>query len=451
MWIQMERIAFLIIPDWQKNGRTQNQSFDGVGNTGAYVIIHQLRRAGIDVGFCTIDTADEFDVVCISVTSSFDILSLCKELRFNKKWRRGVRKFRTICGGAGLKNPFPLLEYVDRFWFGRCDTEAVQWVTDKDYQHPSIMDWDNPRECVVNQASCLFPEDVRTGKELWREKFIGCPNKCGFCFYSWTHRNIQQNEHYMLKVHPQQMEIDLQNWDLLNSETIVPHVAVGVDGSSGRIRCAINKKITDEALLELILRHNRAVFDKVGGNGNAYTLQLYNITGYETECHEDYSRLYEVLRTAAKEAKGRVLCKIHSTPLSPEPLTPLAWSAAPLRTPFGVLRGQTIVQTPKFEAFHNKFNTSDWQQFVQLVFTRYSDKYEKLLDNILFNPKLKALKTAERLSFVENHFDIGDLLREYDTEERLPHWPMAYAYTEIETLKNIRKSIKRKLYAKTEI
>jgi hypothetical protein len=27
------------------------------------------------------------------------------------------------------------------------------------------------------------------------------------------------------------------------------------------------------------------------------------------------------------------------------------------------------------------------------------------------------------------------LLREYDTEERLPHWPMAYAYTPIEKLK----------------
>lgn len=441
----MERIAFLIIPDWQKNGRILNQSFDGVGNTGAYVIIHQLRRAGLEVGFCTADTADEYDVVCISITSSFDILSLCKELRFNRKWRRGVRKFRTICGGSGLKNPFPLLEYVDRFWFGRCDAEAVDWVTDKDYQHPSIMDWDNPRECVVNQAKTLYPVAVKTGKGLWRENFIGCPNKCGFCFYSWTHRNIQQNEHFMLNVHPGQMEIDLRNWDVLNAETIVAHVTVGLDGVSERIRLAINKRITDDMLIELIERHNRAVYDRVGA-GKTYRLQLYNISGYETETMADFSKLAEVLRTAAKTAKARVHCVIHSTPLSPEPMTPLAWSAAPFRTPFDVLRGQYIVQTKNFEAFHNKFNTSDWQQFCQLVLTRYSDKYAALLDNILFNPKLKVLKNSEKLSFVEHHFDIGDLLRAYDTEEKLPHWPMAYAYTPIEKLKKIRKSIRRRLY-----
>ena len=446
MRLQMERIAFLIIPDWQKNGRTQNQSFDGVGNTGAYVLIHQLRRAGIDVGFCTIDTADEFDVVCISLTSSFDVLSLCRHLRFNKKWRRGVRKFRVICGGAGLKNPFPLIEYVDRFWFGRCDTEAVQWVTDKDFQHPSIMDWDNPRECVVNQATCLFPDEVQTGKERWREEFIGCPNKCGFCFYSWTHRNIQQGEHYMLQFNPAQMEIDLKNWDILTPETIRPHVMVGLDGVSGRIRLAINKRITDAMLLELLERHNRAVYDKVGEN-KTYKLQLYNITGYETETMSDFAALSDTLRAAARTAKAKVHCVIHTTPLGPEPLTPLAWSAAPFRTPFDVLRGQNIVQAKNFEAYHNRFNASDWQQFTQLVLVRYSDKYAPLLDNILFNPKLKKLKNTEKLSFVEHHFDIGDLLREYDTEERLPHWPMAYAYTPIEKLKKIRKSIRRRLYA----
>lgn len=443
----MERIAFLIIPDWQKNGRTQNQSFDGVGNTGAYVIIHQLRRAGIDVGFCTVDTADEFDIVCISLTSSFDVFSLYKNLRFNKKWRRGVRKFRVLCGGAGLKNPFPLIEYVDRFWFGRCDTEAVQWVTDKDYQHPSIMDWDNPRECVVNQATCLFPEEVKTGKGVWRENFIGCPNKCGFCFYSWTHKNIQRGDHFFLKVNPQQMEIDLKNWDILTSDNIVPHTMVGVDGLSGRIRLAVNKRITDDMLTELIIRHNRAVFDKKGTDEKFYMLQLYVVTGYETESMWDYSRLVEAVRRADKECKARVMVKVHSTPLSPEPLTPLAWSAAPFRTFTSRLRGQTFFQSAKLEAYHSKFITSDWQQFMQLCFVRYTEQYNGLLDCIFFNPKFKALKESEKMGFIESHFDIGDLLREYDVGEQLPHWPMAYAFTPIEKLKKIRKSIKRRLYA----
>lgn len=439
--VKVPKIAFLVVPDFQKSGRTVNESFDGVGNVGAYVCIDQLRRRGVDVGFCSFDTASEYDVVCISLTSSYDVLSLWKNLRFRSDWERGRRRFRVICGGAGLKNPFPLLEWVDAFWFGRCDTEFYNFATNPDFEHPSLMRWNEPRKCVVNQAACLYPHSVILGDGTeWSEKFIGCPNKCYFCFYSYTRRHSAPGQRYFLETehNKQSMEIDLLNWGLLTRETIRPHVTVGVDGVSGRIRCAINKPITDEKLLELVVRHNRAIPKE------NYKLKLYMITGYETETMADVSKLHEVMREADKEARTRTVVEVHSTPLSPEPGTPLAWSAAPYRTPFDSLRGQMIMQGRFLQVFHCKFNASDFQQFQQLVVTRYTEKQRKLLDNLLFNAKFSGLKNRDKMTWIEDHFDLHDLLREYDINEELPAWPLV-SYMGEEKVKKLRTIAKKRL------
>lgn len=441
------KIAFLVIPDFQKSGRLSNESFDGVGNVGAYVCIDQLRRRGVDVGFCNYDTAGEYDVVCISLTSFFDILSLWKGLRFRKDWERGRRRFRVICGGAGLKNPFPLIEWVDAFWFGRCDTEFYDFATVPDYEHPSLMRWDAPKKCVVNQAQCLYPHTVTLGNGTeWSEKFIGCPNKCYFCFYSYTRKHSAPGERYFLETehNKQSMEIDLMNWGLLAPETIRPHVTVGIDGVSGRIRCAINKPITDEMLRELIVRHNFSVPKE------NYSLQLYMITGYETETMADVSTLYEVVRRADLECRSRVYVTVHSTPLSPEAGTPLAWSAAPYRTPFDSLRGQCIHQGRFLQVFHNKYNTSDWQQFRQLITLRYTESQRRLLDNVLFNSKLQGLKNRDKMTWVEDHFDLRDLLREYDVDEELPAWPLV-SYMGEKKIKKLRIIAKQRLYGNAKV
>ena len=435
----MEKVAFLIIPDFQQNGRTKNQSFDGVGNTGAYVIIHQLRKRGVDVGFCDFDSASQYDIVCISLTSSFDTLSLWRHLRFRRDWRRGARRFRVVCGGAGLKNPFPLLEWVDEFWFGRCDYEAFDFVMDPKYDHPSKMRWDSPRACIVNQVDRCFPEPVQTGKEVWRESFIGCPNKCGFCFYSWTRKNVQESEHFKYDLNKgRAMEIDIMNWALLKKETITPHVTVGLDGISERIRLAINKRITDDMLRELLDRFHFAAKDN-------YYLKIYNIAGYETETYSDAATLYSLIEEFGKKVTKKLFVELHTTPLSPEPATPLGYSAAPFFSRFNGLSGQSIFQDSKLYAFHSQFNGSSWQQFQQLCVQRFNKEAERILDLMFFSPKFKGLKNYEKMKYIEAKFDLADLLREYSTEERLPAWTIQ-SYMGEEKVKKVRESIRRKLY-----
>ena len=53
--------------------------------------------------------------------------------------------------------------------------------------------------------------------------------------------------------------------------------------------------------------------------------------------------------------------------------------------------------------------------------------------------------TFEEYALVKPVFDAAE--KAVATTPQLPHWPMAYAYTPIEKLNKIRKSIRRRLYA----
>src|SRR3990167_4353774 len=116
------RIAFLVYAPL-KQRRTDN-SFEGNDNIGAKIIEDVLKRAGFVVGRCSPETAHEWELVLVSFTSTYDVLSFYHQVALRPDWQSGKRQFKVLAGGFGMQNPIPIRRYVDYAAFGR----AHEWI-----------------------------------------------------------------------------------------------------------------------------------------------------------------------------------------------------------------------------------------------------------------------------------------------------------------------------------
>lgn len=443
MRIQMDKkIAFLVFPDWL-TPRRDNKSFDGVSNIGAYMLMDVAERNGISIGFCSVDTAFEQDIVLVSMTSQFDVLSFYKTVRRHPDWQKGRRKFRVLCGGFGLQNPFAILDYVDSFWFGRCEDEFVNWLTIEDYEHESLMYPDKPKVCKIHQVDCLYPHKIKlhagiSGHDDFTEKIMGCPNKCFFCHFSFARKHIATSEHYNLNEYGKgSQELDMFNIDDIDYR--IPQITIGLDGISERLRYMVNKRISDDLVKETLLRIS------TNTKCRGVRLTFYNITGYETETEEDLEDLKEVLLYVAPRMKKPIALILHTTPLEPSVATPIAYSAVNIHSNSDIWRSNDIIpRFDKFTAFHSRYSGSSWTQLCEVVVGRFTEEYRNLLDLICFNPKFRNLCNADKLSFCENHFDLTNLVRRYETSEQLPSW-VCESYFGQDTVRKMRDKMVEKI------
>lgn len=388
------------------------------------MLIDVARRSGIDIAFCSVDSARNFDVVLVSLTSVYDVLSFYQQVRPHPDWREGYRRFRVLVGGFGCQNPLPMFGFADAFWFGRCENEFVQLLRDHDFEHPSLMRSSEVRMCQINQSNTLYPHAVElktgiNGHDNYQESIMGCPNKCLFCHYSFSRKYIKTSEHYNLS---QYGNGHTQELDMFNLDELSPHCAqitIGMDGISERLRFLVNKPISDEKVKDTILR----ISNETQIKGEAVFLKLYNIIGYESESEEDYEAFKMLFQGLTDRMRKRVIVIVHSTPLHPSPATPLVFSAVNLHTTFGAKRGSVIYDSGgKLLVLHSRYNASNWATMEALVVERYTEQYHALLDLLCFNKKFQSQKADWKIKYVEDKYDITDLTRAYDVEERVPTW-----------------------------
>lgn len=437
-----KKIAFLVFPDWL-SPRRDNKSFDGVSNIGAYMLMDVAERNGISIGFCSVDTAFEQDIVLVSMTSQFDVLSFYKTVRRHPDWQKGRRKFRVLCGGFGMQNPFPILDYVDSFWFGRCEDEFMNWLSIEDYEHESLMYPDKPKTCKIHQSACLYPHTFKlhtgiNGHDNFREKIMGCPNKCLFCHFSFSRKHIPTSEHYNLNNYGKStQELDMFNIDDIDYK--IPMITIGLDGITERLRRLVNKPISDELVKETILRIS------YNTKCNGVRLTFYNITGYETESEDDLEEFKALLLDVAPKMKKPITLKLHTTPLEPSPATPIAYCAVNLHSKSDSWRNKEVM--PKFDkltSFHDRYNGSSWTQLCEILVGRFTEEYRPLLDLVCFNSKFKSLNNEEKLDFCETHFDLHNLVRRYETSEQLPSWVIE-SYFGQDTVRKMRDRMVEKI------
>ena len=72
---------------------------------------------------------------------------------------------------------------------------------------------------------------------------------------------------------------------------------------------------------------------------------------------------------------------------------------------------------------------------------------EKIFNLFAFNSKFRQLRRAEQYEYLQNKYDLTDLIREYDVEETIPTW-FLQSYISNDVLKKIRIKAKENLVKK---
>jgi radical SAM superfamily enzyme YgiQ (UPF0313 family) len=400
------QVAFLIFDPLK--AKRKNNSFDGNGNVGASVVKELLENDGLQVGFCTPQTAKNFKIILVSMTSSYDIISFYKNVSPLAHWKRVNRKFKVVCGGFGMQNPVSIRNYIDYAIFGRGEgvvEPLVKALLDgKTYEHKSIMALPDIAPVWINQ-----PEKLLSMK-CYSETFSGCPHKCLFCHFTWARVRIGDESAYV--------QTDLTGgspeltWkQMLKWEQKIGRARSAIDGFSERMRYSFGKRISDEEIVEGI--NHRGSFE-----GNT-VLTVYNIGNMPLEDRNDRDHLELVLKKA--NPKNRVVVVLHTTPFRPSPATPMQWASAKLSPSYHHIGGKFFCDRPNLQLCHSRGNESAYSHLMTLVVERATEKSDKLFHAIATNSKLNSMKVMDSIKAIENNFDLTQYLREYELGEE-PTW-----------------------------
>jgi hypothetical protein len=387
--------------------RQDDDSYDGIGNMGVEVIADVLKRAGMDVGYCSPESAHEHRVVLVSMTSTYDLLAFTQAVGKRQSWESGRRRFRVVAGGAGMQNPTTIRKWVDYAAFGRAEGYAESLVSaalaQRSFAHPSVMNLPEITPVTMGQSE-LYPHRIADKEET----FMGCKRKCKFCHYSWARKyRGPAGDYLQTSVSASSPEV---TWDrLLGISKKHGRIRTALDGFSERLRVVYGKGITRQDVI--------AGIEKAGAYGGTTTILAYNISNMPTETEADKVELYETIAKA--RPSGRVILVLQSTPFRPSNLTPMQWEGARLQPSMSAESAKVIVDRPDLRAMHSFSNEGPWSHLVTLVAERATPDTDKCWDAICFASKLQSGPSADRCRRLAANFDLQPYLRSYELDE--PH------------------------------
>jgi len=411
----MSKIAFLVYEPLKK--KRANDSFDGNDNIGALVVKDILERAGHAVGFCAPETAKECRVVLVSLTSTYDVYSFYRHVAKRPEWQPGKRTFKVVLGGFGLQNPYTIRNFADYALFGRADDIVIDLVAaaldGKPFYHASVMNLPEITPVEIAQTKALYPHPVSFSGKVFEESFVGCPNKCKFCHYTWARRSTGHSGEYVNMTLTGLSSPEMTWKQMMLSDGKLGRTRSAIDGFSERLRYNFGKKISNADIV--------AGIERLGAyEGNTVCI-VYNIGSMPTETDADRAELYRVMGSANPE--NRVIIVLHSTPFRPSLATPMQWEAVTLAPNWNKLGGKAFFDSDKLRCVHSTGNEAPYSHLISVVAERATEKTDKLFHAICFHPKLQSGTSARRVEMVTRNFDVEQYTRRYEIgEEGFPAW-----------------------------
>lgn len=409
-------VAFLVFAPLKQ--RRDDNSFDGNDNIGARVIADVLERAGIPVGYCAPETAHQYQVVLVSLTSTYDVFAFYKAVAMRPTWQPGKRSFKVLVGGFGMQNPTSIRNYIDWAAFGRAEEWVIPVVEALigggiPSPHPSLMPLPDMGHVRIHQSQHLYKNDV----EGFKESFTGCPLKCKFCHYTWAREYNDERGEATRGTYVQESLTgggtpELTFDQLYTYGRKAGRIRVAIDGFSERLRYIYGKRLSNTDITGGI--------EAIGHYGGVTTLLVYNIANFPTETPFDREDLIATLNRA--NPKDRVIFVLHSTPFRPSLATPMQWEPVNLYPDNSKLRQQVIVNKPNFYAVHSFTIETPWSHLMSVIAERATSASDALFHACAFAPTLQRGLNAEKVRRVQANFDIAPYVKAYDFDEPHPAW-----------------------------
>lgn len=310
-----------------------------------------------------------------------------------------------------MQNPHTIRDYVDYAVFGRAENFVSDLVGaiigDGDFQHESVMRLPDIYGVKIAQAEKLYH-----GK-AFDESFIGCPNKCKFCHYSWARKSSGNNGEYVQGSLTKGASPEVLFKDLVNTNQKKGRIRTAIDGFSEKMRCIYGKRISNEMI--------KKGLERVGSFGGNTVLIIYNVGNFPGETGADREDFYRCMESISPE--GRVIAILHTTALRPSLATPMQYAPISLYPSYSKERFKSIVDKPNFSAKHSMSNESPFSQLSSVVAERATLETDKLFKTLCFSKKLKSKNSDQKIKALQANFDLEPYLRRYDPdEEKYPGW-----------------------------
>lgn len=328
-----------------------------------------------------------------------------------------------VGGNSPTTNPSPYLAMGCYVWLGDGECYADDSA--------SLLSPDNdlPRPIAVTPA--VYPVDgyVDTQKEgkASRRSFVeisrGCKNRCSFCQYGWLKPYREAEYEHIAAVieraetkHVRVFAADrFQHKDYMKIRTLLEcqgsidtgsdssisfllkhpeylgmtrKIRTGIEGMSQRLRFSVNKKITDENILEV---HELAVKQDIK------CFDWYMIYGLPGETDEDAMCFIGLLKKLAPIMRGRTLA-IHWNAFQPNACTPLQWASPAVR--YDRRRLDTInTCRPGYTIMHKPLYTSPPKIAARVLLARSGAEHVNMLRSIAFKPSI-----ANNVDLIEKEY-----------------------------------------------
>lgn len=381
----MARVGILVFSKLVKCRATRkNVFFDSFKYLGINAIAKEIDRKKHSVRFISPLQLKDIDFALVPLHSYRDAMNLIKNVKGIP--RNGAK---IIVGGQGLLNVRSYLDYFDLAVFGRAEGQINEIL--EGARPSNVLDLEkDPR--LEKRYTYRQPQNLVDG-----ERNVGCRNKCLFCFYSWTHKLLFPVKRYNSTVYDNSVEDDIRSLDVQKPG----HFITAIDGFSEASRFKVNKKIKNSHIVDKLSGIRAKNFKKT------IFIKIFSICGYPWESPSiHYLDEFKEALAEGDRAKGstNIILVIHSTPFSPEPLTPMedcyitfenAWRK------FFLNQERLIYKSSKLQAYSSVYIDSRASLVERMAVHRAGEEGSEILEKYFMNRRFQALKDYQKMLYLK--------------------------------------------------
>lgn len=384
---------------------------------GLQIVINEIQKnLNCTIPIIDYKSAHLYDVILVSVHSVPDFYSLAYTY-YNRM--KGKRSGTWILGGAAIANIPPLLPFADYIVLGRAENLIIPLLksikVNLPFDHESVVHvptWSRKSTFKVAYVQKLYPDTIGKAKET----MLGCKYNCSYCRYRVSsippNMREQDRETTMPGNEETFWELEIKNGSFYTTS---------LDGLTVATRHAVVKHISNEAILKK--------FTDLIETRHHLNLKIYLICGYPGQPDLDFTELkaiFQLLALNLTTQKWNI--KLHITPFSPEPQTPMQWEAANVDVnfrelaPTKLINGTHLVKTENLSVLLLPTIASPYTLLQRLIFNRSSMEHTALIKTISSTPYFRSHNNshADKFNKICELYDITTFVREYPIGSTLP-------------------------------